>query len=526
MPPRQAPASPARPPGHAAGRAIPPPGPSAGRTSGVSRTRILGWFSAVAIALAIAVIIVISAAGPSAAVVSTPQPGAAPPWWFSWPLPVATVTILLWTASVLGAAGVAAGLVAVRHGARPPIRLLLSAAFIVTAVLAVLPAAGSSDPLDYAAYGRMVVLGHNPYEMTPEQLRLSGDPVGVAAPHSWQGVHSDYGPLASVEQATAAALGGNSAARIVLWLKLWNALAFGLVIIAIDRVLRADPARRARAHLLWSLNPLLLWGLVASGHLDTVAAACGLLGLLLVKPWRRDEEPHLGQFLAAGALTGAAADLKITYALFGLGLAWAARRSPGALLAAASGALAILAPSYLWFGRRALTVLTNHRDATTDNLYRLFAHSFLRPSLAEVDLVIVPVLVILAVLLLWRLPDRLPELPTVMPAFALSLAWMLAWPYQRPWYDAAVACLLVLYPASRLDWVILGQLAVGTVEFMPGMPSFPPRHSWLAQALDVQSNVVMPLVRLAALLAVVALCVTGAWHARGGGPARGQLARV
>jgi hypothetical protein len=202
-------------------------------------------------------------------------------------------------------------------------------------------------------------------------------------------------------------------------------------------VLRTDPARRARAHLLWSLNPLLLWGLIAAGHVDTVAAACGLLGLLLVKPWRRDEEPHL---------------------------------------------------------------------AHTDNLYRLFARSFLRPSLAEVDLVIVPVVVLLAALLLWRLPDRRPDLPAVMPAFALSLAWMLAWPYQRPWYDAAVMCLLVLYPATRLDWIVLGQLALGTVEFMPGMPSFPPRHSWLATALNVQGNLTMPLVRLAALLAVVALC--------------------
>jgi hypothetical protein len=291
-------------------------------------------------------------------------------------------------------------------------------------------------------------------------------------------------------------------------------------------VLRADPARRARAHLLWSLNPLLLWGLVASGHVDTVAAACGLLGLLLVKPWRPGGDPPLGQFLAAGALTGAAADLKITYALFGLGLAWAGRRSVGALISAGSGALAILVPSYLLFGRRAVTVLANHRDATTDNLYRLFAHSFLRPSLAEVDLVIVPLVVLVAALLLWRLPDRLPDLPAVMPAFALSLAWMLAWPYQRPWYDAAAACLLVLYPASRLDWVILGQLAVGTAGFMPGMPSFPPRHSWLSATLDVQSNLIMPLARLAALVAVVALCVTGAWHARDRGPAQGPLARL
>jgi hypothetical protein len=152
----------------------------------------------------------ISAAGPNAAVVSTPRPGAWPPWWFSWPLPVGTVTILLWAASGLGAAGVVAGLVAVRRGARPPIHLMLSAAFIVTAALAVLPAAGSSDPVDYAAYGRMVVRGHNPYLMTPKQLRQTGDPVGKTAPRSWQHSHSDYGPLASLEQATAAQFGGVS----------------------------------------------------------------------------------------------------------------------------------------------------------------------------------------------------------------------------------------------------------------------------------------------------------------------------
>ena len=457
---------------------------------------------------------------------STPRPPAGPPWWFSWPLPTVTTTFLLWAASVCGTAGVAAGVVAVRRGARPPIRLLLGAAFIVTAVLTVLPAVGSSDTLDYATYGRIIVLGHSPYEMTPKQLRRAGDPVGKTAPDFWARKPSDYGPLASLEQATAAELGGVSTARIVFWLKLWNGLAFALVIIAIDRVLRADPARRARAHLLWSLNPLLLWGLVASGHVDTVAAACGLLGLLMVKPWRHDGQPSLGQFLAAGALTGAAADLKITYALFGLGLAWAGRRSLRALLAAASGALAVLVPSYLWFGRRSLAVLANHRDATMDNLYQLFAHSFLRPSLAEVDLVIVPAVVLVAAALLWRLPDRLPGLPAVMPALALSLAWTLAWPYQRPWYDAAVLCLLVLYPATRLDWIILGLLGASTVTAMPGMPGHPPRRTWLWSVIHAQNIAVMPLIRLAALLAVLALCATGAWYARDGGPAPDRLDQV
>ena len=49
-------------------------------------------------------------------------------------------------------------------------------------------------------------------------------------------------------------------------------------------MLRAHPARRLRAHLLWTLNPLLIWGLVAAGHLDVLAAAAGLLGLLALGP--------------------------------------------------------------------------------------------------------------------------------------------------------------------------------------------------------------------------------------------------
>ena len=66
---------------------------------------------------------------------------------------------------------------------------------------------------------------------------------------------------------------------------MWNALAFALVVLALDRLLRAGPEARLRAHLLWSLNPLLLlWGLVAAGHVDAVAAAVGFLAVALVSP--------------------------------------------------------------------------------------------------------------------------------------------------------------------------------------------------------------------------------------------------
>ncbi len=256
-----------------------------GPTGGAqARARRLGRAALACIGSSLLIMIVVSAAGPSKAVVSLPRSGPGPPWWFSLHPAAWLVAVALWVAALAGAGGVAAGLVAARRGWQPPVKMLVVAALAATSVLAVLPPAGSTDTLDYAAYGRMVAIGHDPYVMTPEQLRLSGDPVGAAAPIPWETKHSLYGPLATIEQGTAAILGGTSAARITFWLKVWNALAFALVVLALDRLLRADPAGRVRAHILWSLNPLLLWGLVAAGHVDTVAAAVGFLALALVSP--------------------------------------------------------------------------------------------------------------------------------------------------------------------------------------------------------------------------------------------------
>ena len=217
--------------------------------------------------------------------------------------------------------------------------------------------------------------------------------------------------------------------------------------------------------------------------------------------------------LAAGVLVGLAADLKITFVLFGLGIAWAARRSPRTLLAAGAGAAAVLVPSYLWFGPPAIAVLV-YRDAsaTSDNFYTLFSHPFGLTSLPYLTVVAAFLFVAVAWLLLRRLPEGFAALPAVRPALALSLAWLLVWPYQRPWYDAMAFCLLALYPASRLDWPLLGRLAVVTIYSMPGMPGMP-RSPWLAAVTTANENVVVPGIRLAALIAVVLLALTGAWRA-------------
>jgi Glycosyltransferase family 87 len=317
-----------------------------------------------------------------------------------------------------------------------------------------------------------------------------------------------------VEEAAAAELGGTSPAYVTLWLKLWNALAFLAVVLALDRLLRSDPARRARAHLLWSLNPLLLWGLVAGGHIDALAAGAGFLGLVLVAVRRPGDPPGALAGLAAGVLVGAATDIKVTFGVFTLAIAWAARRSPRALAAAAGGGLAVLVPSYLWFGPSALAGIVYRRaSATGDNLYQLFSRPMDLGSRPHLLLLVVPLLLAVGALLLRRLPDAFGHLPAIQPALAFSVAWLLVWPFQRPWYDAMAFCLLALYPASRLDWPMLVRLVAGTFYYMPGMPGHLPFGTYYDIA-HAEKSLLLPVIRLAVLVAVVALCLTGAWNPR------------
>ena len=464
----------------------------------------------VGISISTLIIIAVSAARHSWAVPPIPEPATGPPWVLNFSLSPQLVTLALWAAGLLAGGGVIAGLAAVGRGARFPLWLLIGGAVAAVVALTVLPPAGSTDTLDYASYGRMVVLGHTPYVMTPNELRLLHDPIGLAAPRNWAKHVSVYGPLASVQEWTAATLGGTSAARIVFWLKLWNALAFGVVALGLDRILRFDQARRTRAHLLWTANPLLLWNLIAGGHLDGLAAAVGFLGLALFSSPRAGRSPSPLRALWAGLLIGMAADLKITFALFGLGLVWASRRSPRSAVTGALSALAVIVPSYIWFGPPAITALLDRSTkGSADTFYRLFSWP---PGTAQpVILLVVPALIALSVAMLWRLPDEVPGLPAVQPALALSLAWLFLWPYQLPWYDAMVICLLAVYPASRLDWLVIGRLCAATIALMPGNENWPP-SAWLASIARALSGYVVPGIMLGTAAVLVWLCLARAWR--------------
>ena len=480
-------------------------------------TQALSWAAAAGIGSAILIMIVASAVRYSPAVPPPPWASGLPLLYVAGHLPVAATYAALWAAVALGGGGVIAGLAAVARGARFPAGLLLGAALVTVAVLAVLPPAGSTDSLSYATFGRIAAEGHNPYVMTPYQLDRTGDPVGRLAVLIWGHRGSVYGPLATWEERAAAGLGGASAARIVFWLKLWNAIVYLGVVFGLDRMLRSDPARRARAHLLWSVNPLVLWGVVAAGHLQGMATAASFFGLAMLRRKRAQTDsgpgPGLVSALAAGVLVGVAADLLLYYLILGLALAWALRRSPAALTAAMAGMGAVVAVPYLSLGSPSLhALLTRGGKASADNFYQLFSSSFQHELPMSAELLVMLACAVLAVALLARLPDAAGDLPAIQPALAVGVAWLFLWYYQLPWYDTMIIALLALYPASRLDYVVMVQLAAGSFAMMPGGNPFEPPLGWLRTFSHAIWFAWAPLVLLAAVAAVVLLCVSRAWN--------------
>ena len=489
-----------------------------GASSPARPARVYGWLATAGIGTALVLFVLVSLARAPWMQPPVPMPRVGPPFELTgWHLQQGTVTVLLWLSALAGGLGVAAGLVAAQRGARPPMRLLLAGAAVAVAILTVLPPAGSTDALDYAAFGRMLVLGHSPYVMVPWDLMRMHDAIAKSLPQEWDRLPTPYGPAATLEQFAAAQLGGASAARIVFWLKLCNAMAFGAVAITADRLLRSAPEARLRAHLLWTVNPLLIWQEIAAAHLDVLAAAAGMLGLIVACGWPAVPaagHPRLGRVLAGGALIGLAADIKITYLLFAVGMAWALRKSAAACAAGACGVAGVLLPTYAWFGRPAvLAVLARGNKTTADNFYQLFSRAqdgFLMEHVAIIATVLV---VCVAMLALAHLPFRATAHPAIFVALALSTSWLFIWQYQLPSYDVMIICLLILVPVSWLDVLVVVRLTAATIALMPGNPQ-PVREHILNRIYNYDITVLVPIVLIAVVASFIALCLSERWRNR------------
>ncbi|WP_239108798.1 polyprenol phosphomannose-dependent alpha 1,6 mannosyltransferase MptB [Microbispora siamensis] len=459
------------------------------------RARFAARLAPAAGGLSIVLTIAIGVLGPSAMVPGLPGPSWQPPYSLDLAPDGHLVVALAAAALILGTAGLASGLAYADR--MPRARTLVVAGCAAAAVLAFLPPSGSADHLNYAAYGRMAVLGHDPYATVPADL--PADPV-VGRVEEWKGTPSVYGPVATAVQALASHVGGDSVRLTVFVMALVNAAAFVATGLLLHRATSGDPVRQRRAALLWTANPLIVYELVAGMHLDTVAIAFVVAGLVA----RR------------GVPLGLGVAVKATVGLVALGTAWELRRSPRRLaLVAGLAALTVLV-AYLLAGPHSLDQLLNASKSVSlatpwklaqRALQGVFGSGAYRVWIQAGSLLL---LAALAALLLRGRPAAEREGPVV--ALAVAVAWLFSTPYALPWYDGLGFALLALVAWPGLEAFLVARLAVLSLAYLPARQTDQPDDlRWL---VDVVRGWVAPSLLLALTIALLW------WAARSGARVR------
>ncbi len=479
-----------------------------------------------AIGASAALTFTVAVAGPSVMEPVLPGRSGQPPWAFDAHLSPYLAVGLTAAALAAGTLGLVLTLRAVRGGWSVPARAVLAAGLLAAAALTLVPPFGSSDHLSYAAYGRMLATGHNPYTTTPAQLAALGDPVARAV-QDWFTTPSVYGPLATAIEGLASLIGGTSARLTVFVLGLANLAAFGVTALLLHRMTRGDHVRQLRAALLWAANPLLLQLLVAGAHVDGQAAVFGVAAVAVL-----GSSPRASRSAMAGVLVGLGFAVKVSDVLVGLGLAialtirlWPAWRRLLPPLAALGAGFAATAGAALAIGGSAMMrQLSRESDMVSIGspwrVIRTVIHLAVTGTAATdiVKLGAIALAAALAVMLIRGLAgyERDPgragyQAAAATVAFALVIAWLFAWPYVLPWYDALAWALLPIVPlAGALDgicWLLLARTAALGFGYLPARQTGVTLPSGLAWLQPVIRHGVTPAVLAVATVLLVVLTV-------------------
>ena len=498
----------------------------------------------IAIGTSVACTFAVAVAGPSVMEPALPGRPGPPPWSLGlYPSPYLAVAL---TAAGLatGTLGLLLGLRAIRGGWSVPPRAVLVAGLLAAAALTLVPPFGSSDHLSYAAYGRMLVTGHNPYTTTPAQLAALGDPIARAV-QDWSGTPSVYGPLATAIQAVASLIGGTSVRLTVFMLGLANLAAFGVTALLLHRMTRNQPAHQLRAALLWACNPVLLQVLVAGAHVDSQAVVFGVAAVTVISGFGGGRPPRTSRASISGVLVGLGFAVKVSDALAGLGLAIALvlllgrqRRRLGPLLAALGAGFAVTAGAAVAVGGSAMFEQSSRASDLVSigspwRVIRTIIHLAVGGAAATdiVKAAATALAAVLAVLLIRGLPgvktardldgSAGPDPGAYAgAAFALVLAWLFAWPYVLPWYDALAWALLPLVPLASapaveaLGWLLLARTAALGFGYLPARETDVTMPRGLAWLQPMVRHGVTPVVLAAATVWLVVLMRSR----RSGGP--------
>jgi alpha-1,6-mannosyltransferase len=453
--------------------------------------------------------------GPSAVALTLgPRESYLPPWYL--PAGVITpnewfVSILVWSAIILGALGLWVGLRAMADGWKPKPRKLFALGSVLSLLTICVPPMTSADVLMYAAYGRLQAIGRDPYEITPaEVFRGQFDPVLRWTERPWQDTPSVYGPITSWTQLVANKLGGENMHDIVFWLQVFSVVPFILACAGAFLLAHGDTRRQGRAALLTIANPLLIWAVVAGAHNEPLAVMFAVAGLLFMR-----KNPFI-----AGLGIGLAGCAKISIGLWGLAMLWAYRREPKKALLLCLGTAVPMGLAYvLWQPTAFLQALRNGGYVSVGSwanpLYRLL-DVFMTGFNAKVIVGVISYIGLIVIA--WMLSRVVPWTPApgldkdvdlqrdpltiaLRTALVLSVAWLITSMYTLSWYDLLAWVPLAVLAANKLDKIMLIRGTALSLAYVPG------RAIDMGTALDFTAtrmrDTVSPIVQIAMVLAVI-----------------------
>ncbi|TWP38157.1 polyprenol phosphomannose-dependent alpha 1,6 mannosyltransferase MptB [Leekyejoonella antrihumi] len=394
------------------------------------------------------------------------------PGMLPWEPSSLTVTVILFLAYSLGAAGVLLGLLhrTGRSASWPWVFAL--------AVLALLTGPfGSGDHTNYAAYGRIAVQGGDPYSQSPIDWRGGLDPITAAVQPPWQHTPSIYGPFATSLQAFSNLIGGDNL-RETVWIWQIFVVASWLVTRWLLRQIAWEERSRRRIDVLWTFNPLVFGVLVLGAHVDAIA---GVLAVAALVTMRRSA-------LATGVLVGTAASTKLTYAVVALGIIWAWRQCGEAdqlvrrVRNLVLGVLLILVPCFAVAGPHAFHQFGaaggSFSYASPWSLVIRLLRTFLPEwAVTTVAFVLAAATMIALSYGFHRVANRYvlgrwianPMLrQAVATTFALNTAYVVAAPYSLPWYDTLTWALLPLLAPFAWDPALVVRYLFMALAYVPG----------------------------------------------------------
>ncbi|MDR1711209.1 MAG: polyprenol phosphomannose-dependent alpha 1,6 mannosyltransferase MptB [Propionibacteriaceae bacterium] len=415
--------------------------------------------------------ILVGFAGPSAVALSVGQHGSfLPPWYVDANLNEWIAVPALWLGICAGVAGLWICWRANNEGWHgQPWRLYALGAALSVGTCLVLPMT-SADVLMYAAYGRLQVVGQDPYEITPAMIfRQAYDPVLVDTERPWQDTPSVYGPVASASQWLAATLGGESMHDIVFWLQMFALVPFLVIGLIALLLVGKDQVAQTRAVLFTVLNPLLIWAVLAGAHNEAFTLVFAVVALALLR-----KHPFW-----AGIGIGLAGTVKVSLVFYGLAMLWAYRRDWRKLAWLCLGAAIPLAAAYLLWEPQALLAAQRNTGYISGGSWAPPVMALLTPLLGEPNAhwIVTHSGWVALVVVAWMLSRVLPNPrghPGLVPgsgngvrlgddplltacrtAAILTAAWLLTSPYTLSWYDLITWVPLGLLATSQLDSVLM-----------------------------------------------------------------------